>query len=338
MNFGPLNRDGGERRLNVLISRARRRCEVFTNLRADDLDLNRTNARGVAAFKRYLQYAATGELEMDVPTGRGPDSPFEEAVADALRAPGTASCIRSASAASGSTSRSWTPRSPAGTSSASSATGPRTTAPARRATATASGRRSSKGWLADPPDLEHRLVPRPRARAEASRCRDREGQGGARRSRRPTELQMPSLGTGTASLTRARALHTVRQSEARTGATWPSTRCRGERWPRTSRVVRVESPVHIEEVARRIMEANGVSRMGRRIREAVERAASHPAIQATSSGVATSSTPRLKCPQKCPSETVARCRTGRGSSITSRRRRSGGHRRGDQLLLRHCRR
>ena len=29
MNFGPLNQDGGERRLNVLITRARRRCEVF---------------------------------------------------------------------------------------------------------------------------------------------------------------------------------------------------------------------------------------------------------------------------------------------------------------------
>src|SRR5690606_6570646 len=59
MNFGPLNREGGERRLNVLISRARRRCEVFTNLRAEDLDLNRTQARGVAAFKRYLQFAET---------------------------------------------------------------------------------------------------------------------------------------------------------------------------------------------------------------------------------------------------------------------------------------
>ena len=39
MSFGPLNRTGGERRLNVLISRARRRCEVFTSLCADDLDV-----------------------------------------------------------------------------------------------------------------------------------------------------------------------------------------------------------------------------------------------------------------------------------------------------------
>src|SRR6185437_15293553 len=37
MSFGPLNRQGGERRLNVLISRARLRCEVFSNITVDDL-------------------------------------------------------------------------------------------------------------------------------------------------------------------------------------------------------------------------------------------------------------------------------------------------------------
>lgn len=49
MDFGALNRTGGERRLNVLITRARLRCEVFTNLKADDIDLNRSNAHGVKA-------------------------------------------------------------------------------------------------------------------------------------------------------------------------------------------------------------------------------------------------------------------------------------------------
>ena len=69
MNFGPLNQDGGERRLNVLITRARRRCEVFTNLTADDIDLSRTKtgeggpSPGVVALKRYLKYAQTGELD-----------------------------------------------------------------------------------------------------------------------------------------------------------------------------------------------------------------------------------------------------------------------------------
>ena len=89
MNFGPLNRKGGERRLNVLITRARRRCEVFCNFRADDLRLEKDAERGVVALKRYLQYAETGKLlEVVQPSGKEPDSPFEEEVAERLREAG----------------------------------------------------------------------------------------------------------------------------------------------------------------------------------------------------------------------------------------------------------
>ena len=91
MNFGPLSQDGGERRLNVLITRARRCCEVFSNLTADDIDLSRTREsegkrpRGVEVLKRYLKYAETGELNIPEASDRGADSPFEEEVANALR-------------------------------------------------------------------------------------------------------------------------------------------------------------------------------------------------------------------------------------------------------------
>lgn len=88
MNFGPLNREGGERRLNVLITRARRRCVVHCNFVAADLDLRRSDARGVDALKTYLKYAETGRLEAPKATGRDADSPFEEAVAAALRSKG----------------------------------------------------------------------------------------------------------------------------------------------------------------------------------------------------------------------------------------------------------
>jgi hypothetical protein len=88
MNFGPLNQQGGERRLNVLITRARRRCEVFTNLSADDIDLSRTAARGVAALKRFLNYAQTGHLGMVTSTAGEHDAPFEKVVADALHGRG----------------------------------------------------------------------------------------------------------------------------------------------------------------------------------------------------------------------------------------------------------
>ena len=85
MNFGPLNQDGGERRLNVLITRARRRCVVYSNFLAADVDLRRAKARGIQALKTFLKYAATGVLDVPQPSGREADSPFEEGVAAALR-------------------------------------------------------------------------------------------------------------------------------------------------------------------------------------------------------------------------------------------------------------
>ena len=85
MRFGPLNNDGGERRLNVLITRARRRCVVYSNFVSDDLDMTRTQARGVVALKAYLQYAESGKLDVFTETGGGAESPFEDAVASALR-------------------------------------------------------------------------------------------------------------------------------------------------------------------------------------------------------------------------------------------------------------
>jgi very-short-patch-repair endonuclease len=88
MNFGPLNRDGGERRLNVLITRARRRCEVFTNLLPDDINIGPTSPRGLMSLRRYLSYARTGTYEHLEPSDRYADSPFETEVAAAVRALG----------------------------------------------------------------------------------------------------------------------------------------------------------------------------------------------------------------------------------------------------------
>jgi very-short-patch-repair endonuclease len=80
MSFGPVNRAGGERRLNVLFSRARRRCEVFTTLCADDIDDGGNSSGGVHALKAFLRYAESGYMDVPVATGRPPDSPFEEQV------------------------------------------------------------------------------------------------------------------------------------------------------------------------------------------------------------------------------------------------------------------
>jgi len=85
LNFGPLNKAGGERRMNVLISRAKLRCEVFTNLRAEDIDLGATASAGMRVLKTFLHYAATGRLEVPQETGAEADSPFEDAVERALK-------------------------------------------------------------------------------------------------------------------------------------------------------------------------------------------------------------------------------------------------------------
>ncbi|WP_143307389.1 DUF3320 domain-containing protein [Chitinophaga vietnamensis] len=88
MSFGPLNNEGGERRLNVLITRAKLRCEVFTNITADDIDLNRTKSYGIQALKNFLYFAQHGKLYMTAETGLPADSPFEENVAAKLEALG----------------------------------------------------------------------------------------------------------------------------------------------------------------------------------------------------------------------------------------------------------
>ncbi|AEU36841.1 DUF3320 domain-containing protein [Granulicella mallensis] len=64
MRFGPLGNDGGERRLNVLISRAKRSCEVFSSITDQDINLERARGRGVFAFKLFLHFARTGHLDM----------------------------------------------------------------------------------------------------------------------------------------------------------------------------------------------------------------------------------------------------------------------------------
>ncbi len=58
--FGPLNTEGGERRLNVAVTRARVRMTVVSSLTAEDLDPSRLKARGAVMLRDFLAYAAAG--------------------------------------------------------------------------------------------------------------------------------------------------------------------------------------------------------------------------------------------------------------------------------------
>lgn len=63
MNFGPLNKAGGERRLNVAISRARYEMKVFSTLRPEQIDERRTQAEGMLGLKQFLKFAQNGAVK-----------------------------------------------------------------------------------------------------------------------------------------------------------------------------------------------------------------------------------------------------------------------------------
>lgn len=88
MNFGPLSNKGGERRLNVLISRAKSRCEVFSSITDEDIDTERAKGAGVLAFKLFLRYARTGQLDTGTADPERDNQVFVNEVARALKARG----------------------------------------------------------------------------------------------------------------------------------------------------------------------------------------------------------------------------------------------------------
>ncbi|WP_327188459.1 DUF3320 domain-containing protein [Streptomyces xinghaiensis] len=87
LNFGPINKDGGWRRLNVAVTRARYRMEVVASFHSGALADSANES--VQHLKRYLAYAETGPavLAQDVVQDEdaAPDSPFEESVLTVLR-------------------------------------------------------------------------------------------------------------------------------------------------------------------------------------------------------------------------------------------------------------
>ena len=86
-NFGPINREGGWRRLNVAVSRARYEMIVFSTLKSDQIDLNRTRSEGVMGLKSFLAYAEKGKNALPVrsKTAEHETGGFEQVIAEELR-------------------------------------------------------------------------------------------------------------------------------------------------------------------------------------------------------------------------------------------------------------
>ena len=91
-NFGPLNLSGGERRLNVAVTRAREKIVLFTSLRASDLDPAKCRSKGAQDLRDYLAFAELGTIPPSRDEGVAPRevdvSAVERAIATALEARG----------------------------------------------------------------------------------------------------------------------------------------------------------------------------------------------------------------------------------------------------------
>jgi len=86
-NFGPLSKSGGERRLNVAVTRARHEVVLVASVRAANMDLSGSLSAGAHLLKGYLEYAerGVGSLARIAELGQGEyESGFEEEVAEAL--------------------------------------------------------------------------------------------------------------------------------------------------------------------------------------------------------------------------------------------------------------
>ncbi|ABR54001.1 Superfamily I DNA and RNA helicase and helicase subunits-like protein [Methanococcus vannielii SB] len=89
-NFGPLSKQGGERRLNVAITRAKHHIKLVSSIMPEEIDLMRTNSRGAKLLREYLEFAKYGKLpeSLEYNSELEFDSPFEEDVYDAVSALG----------------------------------------------------------------------------------------------------------------------------------------------------------------------------------------------------------------------------------------------------------
>ena len=311
MNFGPLNGEGGERRLNVLITRARLRCEVFTNLTADDIDLDRTRSRGVRALEDVPRLRAR-------PAGSNGSAATEWARPRARRS-------RPPSM------RRWTPRAArsrprVGSAGFGARPGRRRSRragplPARASSATARRYQSARSardrdrlrpqvleglgwrlhrvwstdWFRDPEGELHRVL----AALDAA-----QGEEPSPDTPHPSTISdqssvMNSLASVISHPTSSRDEPDLEREDSGAPEERPAdippyelaeldVKLGGLELPAVSvarlaswmtKVVQVEGPVHVGEVARRVTEAAGVKRVGTRIQAALDSALAHAVRQ-----------------------------------------------------------
>ena len=90
--FGPLSKNGGERRLNVAVTRAKINVQLVASIHCTDINISDTTAKGTKLLREYLDYAENGQVALERALTVNPyeeyDSAFEEEVCEFLRANG----------------------------------------------------------------------------------------------------------------------------------------------------------------------------------------------------------------------------------------------------------
>ena len=281
-SFGPVSASGGERRLNVLFTRARQTCRVFSSIRHGDIRLDATRHDGPRVLKRFLKFAETGELDVPLLTEREMDSPFEEAVARALENHGYRVAAQVGSAGFRIDLAVRDPEDEGRFLLAVECDGARYHSSSwarerdrlRQAVLEQKGWKFHRIWSTDwfyNRDVELRKLLEAVEKARSSRGMESPEAGRAaalalgprvEREPRPVEPVRPRVAYREAS-------HRIAEAQAVDLHEAPLATLAEH----VLRIVEVEGPVHVEEVARRMSRLWGYRRAGRRIQESVANAA-----------------------------------------------------------------
>ena len=277
-SFGPVSSEGGERRLNVLFTRARKQCRVFASIRHSDIRLDVTRHAGPRVLKRFLKFAETGEMDVPVMTGAPMDSAFEESVAMALQAHGYRVEPQVGSSGFKIDLAVYDPDDEGRFLLAVECDGARYHSSSwarerdrlRQAVLERKGWRFHRIWSTDwfyERESEMAKLLDSIARARSTGAAD--PSGGPSPQRVLVEREEPVLGREPATATYKEARFPIPES----GYLELHEAPLHELVHHVVRIVAAEGPVHIEEVARRLSRLWGYKRTGRRIQTAVEDAA-----------------------------------------------------------------
>ena len=82
--FGPINQEGGWRRLNVLITRSKQKMHLFTSLKSDEIRVKESSSRGLKALRSFLKFLEQGSISHQANKSLNENSNFATAIAKIL--------------------------------------------------------------------------------------------------------------------------------------------------------------------------------------------------------------------------------------------------------------